>query len=511
MTGQATPSTGSAAEQARIVIIGAGFGGIAAAIRLKLAGFDDFVVLDRADQVGGTWQANTYPGAQCDIPSILYSFSFAPKSDWSRLYPLQPEIQQYLATCVEHYEITSHVRLRHEVIDARWHEATQRWHVTTRHGSWHAQVLIGAMGPFSEPAEPELPGLDRFSGAVFHSAAWDHERDLSGKRVAVIGTGASAVQIVPQLQPQAETLTVFQRTPTWILPHPDRPMDGWPQQLFARVPLAQRAVRLGFDLLQEVLVPGLVHQPALLKGMEALGRAHLRRQVNEPRLRAKLQPHYSFGCKRPTFSNTYYPALGAPNADVVTSGITGVDERGITTGDGSHHEFDAIVLATGFRMTDHPMFDRVRGSDERTLSEVWAGDPQAHLGTTISGFPNFFFILGPNSVTYTSQVVTIEAQVEYILSCLRAMDRRDLSSLDVRPEAQRTFVQQMDRGLRRSVWNSGGCSSYYLSRTGRNFVFFPGFSRQFLARTKAVDLDDFHAHRAADHRHRSFPPTGRSS
>lgn len=509
MTDETAAQT-SAVNHARIVIIGAGFGGIGAAIRLKRAGFDDFVVLDRADEVGGTWQANTYPGAQCDIPSILYSFSFAPKSDWSRLYPLQPEIQQYLASCAEQFGITGHLRFRHDVTGATWHEATQRWHVVTQHGTWHAQILIGAMGPFSAPAEPALPGLDRFSGAVFHSSAWDHERDLSGKRVAVIGTGASGVQIIPRLQPQVASLTVFQRTPTWILPHPDRSMDGWPQRLFTHLPLAQRALRTGLDLLQESLVPGLVHQPALLKGMEALGRAHLRTQVRDPRLREKLTPHYSFGCKRPTFSNAYYPALAAPNTDVVTSGVREVDEHGITTDDGERHELDAIVLATGFRMTDHPMFERIHGANGRALSEEWAGDPQAHLGTAISGFPNFFFILGPNSVTYTSQVITIEAQVDYILSCVRAMDRRNLTSIDVRPEAQQAFVRQMDHGLRRSVWNNGGCSSYYLSRTGRNFVFYPGFNRQFLARTRSVDLDDYRTVRAHERDpHPSSVETGR--
>lgn len=500
----------SAVNHARIVIIGAGFGGIGAAIRLKRAGFDDFVVLERAEDVGGTWQANTYPGAQCDIPSILYSFSFAPKADWSRLYPLQPEIQRYLASCVEDFGITPHLRLRTDVTEARWHETDQRWQVNTREGTWNAQILIGAMGPFSAPAEPALPGLDRFSGALFHSSAWDHERDLSGKRVAVIGTGASGVQIIPKLQPLAASLTVFQRTPTWIMPHPDRSMNGWPQRLFRRSALAQRAVRTGMDLLQESLVPGLVHQPALLKGMEALGRAHLYAQVRDPQLREKLTPHYSFGCKRPTFSNAYYPALASPNTEVVTSSIRDVDERGITTADGHHHELDAIVLATGFKTTDHPMFDHVHGADGQTLGEVWAGDPQAHLGTTISGFPNFFFILGPNSVTYTSQVITIEAQVDYILSCLRAMDRRDLSSIDVTPEAQQAFVRRMDRGLRRSVWNNGGCSSYYLSETGRNFVFYPGFNRQFLARTRTVDLGDYHATPAhADEPHGSSTTTGR--
>jgi cation diffusion facilitator CzcD-associated flavoprotein CzcO len=476
------------AQRVRVAVIGAGFGGLGTAIRLKQSGVDDFVVIERADTVGGTWQANTYPGAQCDIPSILYSFSFAPKPDWSRLYPLQPEIHDYLSTCAKDFGILPHLRLGHEMLDASWDAEAQVWHVVTSRGDWDAQILVGALGPFSEPSVPKLPGLDRFGGTVFHSSSWNHGHDLAGERVAVIGTGASAVQIIPRLQPVVGSLTVFQRTPTWIMPHPDRPTSGG---LFARFPAAQRLARTGFDLVQESLVPGLVHRPGLLKGLEWLCRAHLRRQVRDPRLRADLTPAYSFGCKRPTFSNAYYPALAQPNVDVVTSGIREVRENGIVTADGVEHEVDTIVMSTGFRMGDHPAFDRLRGRDGRTLGEVWNGDAQAYLGTTISGFPNLFFLLGPNSVVYTSQVVTIEAQIAYLLSCIAAMEAEGLASIDVRPEVQRAFVGEMDHGLRNSVWNTGGCSSYYLNDAGRNFVFYPGFNRRFRARTRTADLLDY--------------------
>lgn len=485
----ASPS--SAAGRVRVVIVGAGFGGLCAAIQLKRAGIDDFVVLERADEVGGTWQANTYPGAQCDIPSILYSFSFAPNSRWSRLYPLQPEIKRYLRDCVASFGIDPHLRLRHEVLQARWDERTQHWRVETDQGSWQAHALIGAPGPFSTPSVPNFPGLERFRGRVIHTAQWDHEHDFTGRRVGVVGTGASAVQTIPRLQPVAGSMTVFQRTPTWIMPHPDRSMTGLPRRVFERLPALQRLARTGFDLVQEALVPGLVSHPALLKGAEWLGRAHLRRQVRDTALRAKLTPGYAFGCKRPTFSNSYYPALDAPNVDVVTEGIREVIPEGIVTADGATHELDTIVLGTGFRMTDHPMFEHIQGKDGRSLHEVWQGDPQAYLGTTISGFPNLFFILGPNSVTYTSQVITIEAQVDYALSALRAMRAEELASIDVRPDVQRAFVAEMDRGLSGSVWNAGGCRSYYLSEAGRNFVFYPGFARQFRARTRTVNLADF--------------------
>ncbi|WP_435581717.1 flavin-containing monooxygenase [Amycolatopsis thermoflava] len=482
-------------ERVRVAIIGAGFGGLGTAIGLKRAGIDDFVVLERAADVGGTWHANTYPGAQCDIPSILYSFSFAPNPRWSRLYPYQPEIRDYLRRCAEDFGITPHLRLCHEVREASWRDGA--WHLTTNRGAWEAQVLVGAIGPFSEPAVPDLPGLNRFRGATFHTSTWDHGQNLHGRRVAVVGTGASAVQIIPKLQPQVARLTVFQRTPTWIMPHPDRPVTGLPRRVLGQVPGALSLARTGFDLVQEALVPGLVHQPLLLKGMEAVARAHLRRQVRDPRLRAKLTPSYAFGCKRPTFSNAYYPALAQANTDVVTEPIKEVTEHGIVTGDGAEHPADTIVFGTGFRMTDHPGFTRLRGRDGRTLAEVWNGSPRAYLGTTVAGFPNFFLLLGPNSVVYTSQVVTIEAQVAYILDCLRQMDRRGLSTLEVKATAQQDYVRRVDHGLRNSVWNTGGCRSYYLDSAGRNFTFFPGFNRTFRATTRRVDLADYHLERTA--------------
>jgi len=485
-------------RRVRVAIIGAGFGGLGTAIALKRAGIDDFVVLERAGDVGGTWQVNTYPGAQCDIPSILYSFSFAPNPHWSRLYPLQAEIHDYLRRCAEDFGITPHLRLRHEVREAAWDEDAAVWRVRTDHGVWEAQVLVGAIGPFSEPAVPDLPGLSRFRGTTFHSSAWNHDRDLAGRRIAVVGTGASAVQLIPRIQPAAARLTVFQRTPTWIMPHPDRPMTGPPQRLFARAPAAQRLARSGLDLLQEALVPGLVRRPWLLKGMEAISRAHLRRQVRDPQLRAKLTPAYAFGCKRPTFSNAYYPALAAPNVDVVTDAIHEVTPAGVVTADGAEHDVDTIVFGTGFRMTDHPGFGRIRGRGGRSLAEAWNGSPRAYLGTTIAGFPNFFLMLGPNSVVYTSQVVTIEAQVAYVLSCLAAMDRSGLSTVEVRARVQDDFVREVDHGLRGSVWNTGGCRSYYLDAAGRNFVFYPGFNRRFRARTRRVDLADYHLGRTGD-------------
>lgn len=476
----------------RVAIIGSGFGGLGTAIRLKQSGIDDFIVFERADELGGTWQVNTYPSAQCDIPSMLYSFSFAPNPEWTRLYPLQPKIKAYLHKCADDFGVTPHVRLEHTVESASWDDESTVWRICTTGGDWTADVLVGAIGPFSEPAVPNLPGLEDFEGTSFHSASWNHAHDLAGQRVAIIGTGASAVQFIPKVQQVAGHVTVFQRTPTWILPHPDRPLSKRTRAFLRKVPAAQKAGRKLLDLGQESLVPGFVHKPSLLKGMAAVGRWHLKRQVSDPELRADLSPTYQVGCKRPTFSNAYYPALAAPNVDVVTSGIREVTATAVVTQDGTHHEVDTIIFGTGFRISDHPGFHAVKGRDGTTLGDVWAGgEMAAHLGTTVSGFPNFFMILGPNSVVYTSQVVTIEAQVQYVLDALQAMDRHGIASIDVRPEVQQKFIDDTDHALRNSVWNSGGCSSYYLSPKGRNVTFWPGFNWQFRRRTRHIDLTEY--------------------
>lgn len=476
----------------RVAVIGAGFGGLGTAIRLKREGMDDFVVLEKAAEVGGTWQINSYPGAQCDVPSLIYSFSFAPNPDWSRLYPLQEEIQTYLHKCAVDFGVLPHVRLDTEVTDASWDDEAGLWRISTTGGDLTATVLVGAIGPFSAPSVPDLPGLDTFAGTVFHSQSWDHDHDLTGQRVGVIGTGASAVQFIPRIQPLVERLTVFQRTPTWILPHPDRAVGAATRLLYRRVPGAQVAARKAWELSFESLVPGFIHEPLLQKPLEVLGRALLRKQVADPDLRARLTPSYAVGCKRPTFSNAYYPAMTADNTDVISDGIVRITERGIVTADGCEHQLDTIILGTGFKMIEHPGFDLVRGRDGSSLGDLWrGGEMTAYLGTSIHDFPNFFMILGPNSGVYTSAVITIESQVHYILEALKAMEDLDLVSLEVTHEAQERFAAWADHGLRNSVFVAGGCQSYYLSPTGRNFAHYPGFSAGFRARTSKVDLDDY--------------------
>ncbi|MGW0057471.1 cyclohexanone monooxygenase [Nocardia sp. 852002-20019_SCH5090214] len=483
-------------ERVRVLVIGAGFGGLGAAIKLLDNGITDFVVLARESDVGGTWQVNTYPGAQVDVPSLLYSYSFAPNPEWTRLYPLQAEIQAYLRRTAERYGVLPYIRFGREVEQCVWDENAQHWVVHTDAGVIHAQFVIAGFGPFSAPSIPEFPGIETFAGTTFHSAHWEHGHDLTGRRVAVIGTGASAVQFVPRIQPQVDHLSVFQRTPIWVMPHPDRPTSPLTRGLWRKVPGAQRSSRQALAVLFESLVPPFAKYPDLLVGLEKSARWNIHRSIADPGLREALTPDYRLGCKRPTFSNTYYPALAASNADVITSGIERIDATGIITRDGVHHDVDTIIYGTGFRINDHPIGERIIGRDGVSLAQLWAEDPKAYLGTTVSGLPNMFIVLGPNSAPYTSAVVTIEAQLNYIVDALRKADRAGIASIDVKPGVQREFIARIDRQLSRSVWATGGCRSYYIGSTGRIVAFWPGYAAQFAHRTRKLNLDDYHVVRA---------------
>jgi cation diffusion facilitator CzcD-associated flavoprotein CzcO len=476
----------------KIAIIGTGFSGLGMAIRLKQAGIEDFVLLERADDVGGTWRDNTYPGCQCDVPSHLYSFSFARNPNWSRTYSRQPEIWDYLREVTRRFGIAPHIRFDHEVTNAEWDEDARRWRIETSQGEVVAQVLVSGVGGLSEPSRPSIPGLEHFEGAVFHSAAWDHDHDLAGERVAVIGTGASAIQIVPRIVKRVGRLHVFQRTPPWILPHTDRPVTPAERRLFRRLPALQYALRAGIYAAREWLVLGLTVNRRFMLPLERLARAHLRRQISDPELRAKLTPRYRLGCKRILIANNYYPALTRPHVELVTDGIREIRSRSIVTSDGAEREVDAIVLATGFHVTDMPAAAHTRGRDGRTLEEAWGGSPQAYLGTTIAGFPNLFMLLGPNTgLGHNSVVVMIESQLAYVMDCLRAMDERGLETVEVRPEVQAAFNREIQAKMRGSVWTAGGCASWYLDGNGRNTTLWPGFTWRFRQRTRRFALADY--------------------
>ena len=477
---------------ARVAIIGAGFSGIGMSARLLAEGIDDFYVLERADEIGGTWRDNTYPGCQCDIPSALYSFSFAPNPEWSRVYPLQSEIREYLRRVADERGVVPHIRFGHELQGATWDEDGKLWRLETSHGELTANVLVTAMGGLSEPAPPEIPGLDRFRGAMFHSAEWDHDHDLSGERVAVIGTGASAIQIVPEIQPRVGSLHLFQRTPSWVMPDLDRPVTGVERRMFRSLPFTQRAVRWLIYALQESTVLGTIVDRRLSLIFERAARRHLRRQVPDPELRAKLTPDYILGCKRITMSNTYLPALSAPNAEVVTEPIVEVTETGVRTADGAERELDTLVLATGFRVFNNPGFGALKGRGGRSLLEAWEGSPRAYLGTAVSGFPNLFFLVGPNSAGgYNSIIFTSESHINYVAEAVREMERANVATVEVRPEVYDAFNRETERRLGESVWNQGGCASWYIDANGRNGVWWPGFTANLWRRTRRFDRGSY--------------------
>jgi cation diffusion facilitator CzcD-associated flavoprotein CzcO len=484
-------------EHVDLAIVGAGFGGLGMAIRLEQAGMHDFTVLERAPDVGGTWFANTYPGCQCDVPSNLYSFSFAPKSDWTHSYPEQPQILEYLRDCVRRFGVGDRIRLNTEMQDAAWDTGERRWRIDTSNGPLTARVLVAAPGLLSEPSLPRIPGLEDFSGNVFHTAAWDHEHDLAGERVALFGTGATAVQIAPRIQPEVERLYVLQRTPPWVLPHPDREIREGQKRLYGTAPFLQRLSRAAIYTIREGYVLGMVLEPRVMKIPELVARAHMRKQVPDAALRRKLTPAYSIGCKRILLSNDWYPTITAPNAELVTDPVTEIRGSAIVTVDGREREVDTIVFATGFSPTDPPIAQVVRGGDGRTLSDVWHGSPQAYLGTTVAGFPNLFVLYGPNlNLGHSSIVYMLESQIRYVMEALRAMRERDVAALEVRPDVQAAWNDQLQERLAGSVWDTGGCSSWYLDSNGRNSVMWPDFTFKFRRRASAFDPADYRLEQA---------------
>jgi cation diffusion facilitator CzcD-associated flavoprotein CzcO len=466
-------------------IVGSGFSGIGLAIRLKQEGVEDFAVLERGAGVGGTWHFNTYPGCACDVPSHLYSFSFAPNPGWSRTYSRQPEIRDYLERVVDDFGVREKVRLGCEVKTARWDG--EAWEIETSTGPLRARVLVSATGPLVEPKIPPFPGLDSFAGPAFHSARWDHAADLAGKRVAAVGTGASAIQFVPAIAPEVERLHVFQRTPPWVMPHSSRPITRTEKLIYAKLPLAQRLVRGGIYTARELLVLGFVKQPRIMKGIEKIAERHRAGAIADPELLAKVTPDYTIGCKRILPSNDWYPALARDNVELVTEPIAEVRERSIVCAGGSEREVDAIVFGTGFHVVDMPVARMVRGRDGRTLEETWQGSPRAHLGTTVAGFPNLFILLGPNTgLGHSSMVYMIESQVAYVIDALRELRRNGHRTVEVRPDVQERYNRDVQRRMKGTVWSTG-CKSWYLDEQGNNPTLWPDWTWRFRRRTARFD------------------------
>jgi cation diffusion facilitator CzcD-associated flavoprotein CzcO len=428
------------------------------------------------------------------VPSHLYSFSFEPNPSWTRTYSRQPEIWQYLRRCAERHGLLDHLRFGHELKGATWSETEQRWHVQTAGGDFSAQLLIDATGPLSHPAVPAIRGLRRFEGKLFHSAEWDHDHDLTGERVAVIGTGASAIQFVPRIQKHVGTMHVFQRTAPWIMPHTDRPTSRLERELYRRVPLAQRLVRSAVYWTRESYLVGFAKNPRMMRPAERIARLHMHHQVRDRELRRKLEPDFRLGCKRVLLSNEWYPALTQPNVELVTDAISHIDGKRIVMTDGSSREVDTIILGTGFHVTDPPTAHLVRGRDGVTLAEAAGPSPQAYLGTTMSGFPNVFRIIGPNTgLGHNSMVYMIESQLSYLMDAIRVMDAGAIATVEVRREAMERFNAEVQAMMPGTVWASG-CASWYLDATGRNATLWPDFTFRFRQRTRHFDPDAYELH-----------------
>lgn len=474
-----------------IVIVGSGFSGLCMAIKLKQAGFDDFAILEKAGELGGTWRDNTYPGCACDVQSHLYSYSFEPNPNWSRMFSPQPEIRAYLRHCADKYGVSPHIRYDTEVTGAEYDDASRTWRVDIRDGApITCRAMMFGMGPLHIPHIPEIPGLERFAGPAFHSARWDHGADLRGKRVAVVGTGASAIQFVPAIAPEVAHLDLFQRTPPWIMPKPDRAISARERALFERFPAAQRARRHAIYWVNESRIPGF-DNPKLMKLAQRVPIRHIERQIADPELRAKVTPDHTMGCKRTLLSDDYYPALTRDNVDVITDGVAEITEDAVVTEDGVAHPADVIIFGTGFHVTDALDAMRLTGRGGVKLSEAWADGMSAYLGTTVSGFPNMFLLIGPNTgLGHSSMIFMIEAQVHYIMDCLRLLSRGKAAAMDVRPRVHRRFNESIQNHLSGTVWASG-CTSWYLDANGKNTTVWPGFTWRFWMRTRRARQADY--------------------
>jgi len=474
-----------------VAIIGAGAGGIAMGIRLKRAGYE-FTIYEQSDGVGGTWRHNSYPGAQCDVPSHLYSFSFELNPWWSRTYATQPEILAYLERCTDQYGIRPNLRTGVAITEARWQDDGEHWDLVADTGErFTADVLVSALGMFNVPTLPDIPGIDRFRGRAFHSARWDHSKPLAGERVASIGTGASAIQYVPAIAPVVEQLTVFQRSPIWITPRVDHPYTPEQQRRYARVPLAARMYR--WKVWWSYERSNFETSSQQTQGMTALARSYLERKIADPELRAKLTPDYPVGCKRPLISREWLPTLTRPNVRFVTEPITEITEQGIRTEDGEEHVVDTIVFGTGFRANEYLAAVDFYGRDGRRLHDDWRHGAEAYLGLSVSGYPNLFLLYGPNTNGVNSVLFMHEAQVNYVMGALRAMTRRRIGSLDVKRSVMDRYNRRIQSAMKAMVWTAG-CTNYFRGPDGKVVTQLPYSGGRYWARTRFFRTRRYHKH-----------------
>lgn len=456
-----------------VLIVGAGISGIAAAIRLQKAGHNDVVIIERASEVGGTWRENTYPGCGCDVPSSLYSFSFFLSSRWSRLFAKQPEILSYLKEVADHFGVTPQIRFNTALDEARWNARRSLWEVDTNQGRLLARTVIFATGPITEAQTPTIPGLDSFTGKTFHSAHWDHDYDLRGKRVAVIGTGASAIQFIPEIQPKVKSLVVLQRTAPWVLPKPDFALNATAKGVIEHLPIIQQSWRSSVSMALNAINFGL-RNPAVLRPISRAAKQLLRLQIQDSALRKAVEPNFTLGCKRILFANNYYPALQASNTQLVPHGLVAVEGNTIVAANGERHEVDVIIWGTGFEVSHPPIGKRVIDANGKRLSDRWKDtSPEAYLGTSLEDVPNAFLMLGPNVLVYDSFIGLAEAQLDYIVDGLDKIKQLGLTRYSIRPQVLAKHNARVQKHLQGTVFNSGGCKSYYLDANGRNFAAWP--------------------------------------
>lgn len=473
------------------IVVGAGISGIAAAIKLKKADYDNYLVIEKADRVGGTWRDNTYPGCGCDVPSALYSFSFAPSSQWSHLFAKQPEILNYLEEVATEFDIRDKIKFNHELLNAKWNEQQSYWQLHTSQGEYLAKTVVFSTGPITEASIPNIKGLDSFTGEMFHSARWKHDVDLADKRIAVIGTGASAIQFVPQIQPLAKQLLVFQRTAPWVMPKPDFLLGDSAKRMIEKYPIIQKKWRDAVAGSLNVINFGLRH-PSLLEPVSYLSRKLLKLQVKDQTLLKAVTPNFTIGCKRLLFANNYYPALQQPNTQLIPQGLVEIQGNTVIAANGERHDVDVIIWGTGFDVAHPPIGQRVYDADGSLLAERWKeASPEAYLGTSIENLPNAFLVLGPNILVYDSFIGIAEAQLDYIVDALVKMKALGLKRFEIKKPVIDYHNIRVQKHLESTVFNSGGCKSYYLDQNGRNFAAWPWSLNTLKSKLQQMDFNQY--------------------
>ncbi|MFW2078983.1 flavin-containing monooxygenase [Acinetobacter sp. ULE_I010] len=473
------------------IVIGAGISGIAAAYKMDQAGYHDYVVLEKASRVGGTWRDNNYPGCGCDVPSAVYSFSFSPSHKWSHLFAKQPEILDYLEEVVEKFDLGGKIEFNNELISAKWDETKHIWNLETSKGTYQTKTVVFTTGPITEPSMPKIKGIETFKGEMFHSARWNHEADLTGKRIAVIGTGASAIQFIPQVQPKAKELIVFQRTAPWVLPKADMDLSEKAKGVIGKFPVIQETWRKSIVQILNGVNFGL-RNPKILKPVNFLSRQLLRLQISDEKLRKNVTPNFDIGCKRLLFANNYYPALQQDNVSLVPHGLVEIDGNTVVAANGERHEVDVIILGTGFEVSHPPIGKRVTDTTGQLLSERWKDtSPEAYLGASIEKVPNAFLVLGPNILVYDSFIGIAEAQIDYIVNGLLKMRDQKFTRFEIKKDVVRYHNIKVQKHLKTTVFNAGGCKSYYLDQNGRNFAAWPWSLQELKNQLSELDLDKY--------------------